>query len=157
MFFLPKTNQQWPKIETDFRLDCIRSTSLTDENPSSFPPIVSDLFQNKQLKNLKSVSVCSYYCLFFGLKTYRIYHVLTQPERELLSSRYGTRNTQHMHDQTMSVQSSHWVYMLCYYSLSKHERSYKPGIVTFSRRHRLFVRRRTSRKQLGKTVEVLVS
>ena len=39
-------------------------------------------------------------------------YALTQPERELLGNRYGTRTMQHMHDQTTSVQSSHWVYML---------------------------------------------
>ena len=31
-------------------------------------------------------------------------YALTQPERELLSNRHGTRTTQHMHDQTTSVQ-----------------------------------------------------
>ena len=61
-------------------------------------------------------------------------YALTQLERELLSNRYGTRTTQAMHDQTTSVQSSHPVYMLCY-SLTKHERFYEQGIVTFSRRH----------------------
>ena len=34
-------------------------------------------------------------------------YALTQPERELLSNRYGTRTKQHMHDQTTSVQLSH--------------------------------------------------
>ena len=34
-------------------------------------------------------------------------HALTQLERELLSNRHGTRTTQHMHDQTTSVQLSH--------------------------------------------------
>ena len=76
-------------------------------------------------------------------------YALTQPERELLSNRYSTRTTQHMHDQTTSVQSSHWVYMLCY-SLAKHARFYEPGIVTFPRRHFWFVCLRTSWRQLGK-------
>ena len=31
-------------------------------------------------------------------------YALTQPEQELLSNRYGTWTTQHMHDQTTSVQ-----------------------------------------------------
>ena len=31
-------------------------------------------------------------------------YALTQPERELLSYRYGIRTTQHVHDQTGSVQ-----------------------------------------------------
>ena len=35
------------------------------------------------------------------------------------------------------------------YSLSKHARFCEPGVVTFSRRHLLFVCRRTSRRQLG--------
>ena len=39
--------------------------------------------------NLKSDSIFSYYWLFFGLKTYTVYAV-TQPERELLSNRYGS-------------------------------------------------------------------
>ena len=56
--------------------------------------------------NLKSDSIFSYYWLFFGWKTYRVYAV-TQPERELLSNRYGSRTTQHMHDQPKSVQLSH--------------------------------------------------
>ena len=46
-------------------------------------------------------------------------YALTQPKRELRSNRYGTRTTQHMHDQTTSIQSSHWVYMF-FYSLAKH-------------------------------------
>ena len=53
--------------------------------------------------NLKSDSIFSYYWLFFGYKTYRVYAV-TQPEREMLSNRYGSRTAQHMHDQTTSVQ-----------------------------------------------------
>ena len=35
------------------------------------------------------------------------------------------------------------------YSFTKHARFCEPGVVTFSRRHVLFVCRRTSRKQLG--------
>ena len=57
-------------------------------------------------------------------------YALTQPERELLSNRYSTRITQHMHDQTTSVETSHWVNILCY-SLAKHARFCKPGFVTF--------------------------
>ena len=34
-------------------------------------------------------------------------YALTQHERELLGNRYDTRTTQHMHDQTTSVQLSH--------------------------------------------------
>ena len=35
-------------------------------------------------------------------------YAVTQPELELLSNRYGSRTTQHMHnDQTTSVQLSH--------------------------------------------------
>ena len=34
-------------------------------------------------------------------------YALTQPEQGLLSNRYGTQTTQHMHDQTTSVQLSH--------------------------------------------------
>ena len=47
-------------------------------------------------------------------------YALTQPERELLSNRYGTRTRQPMHDQTTNIQSSHWVYMLRYNSLTRH-------------------------------------
>ena len=38
------------------------------------------------------------------------------------------------------------------YSLTKHTRFCEPGIVTFSRRHLLFVCRRTSRRQFGKNL-----
>ena len=48
----------------------------------------------------------------------RMFYALTKPERELLSNRHGTGTMQHMHDQTTSIQSSHWIYML--YSLPKH-------------------------------------
>ena len=40
-----------------------------------------------------------------GNRYLKLPYVLTQPDRELLSNRYGTRTTQHMHDQTTSVQS----------------------------------------------------
>ena len=36
------------------------------------------------------------------------------------------------------------------YSLTEHARFCEPGVVTFSRRHLLFVCRRTTRRQLGK-------
>ena len=75
-------------------------------------------------------------------------YALTQPEREMLSNRYGSRTTQHMHDQTTSVQSSHSAYMLCN-SLAKHARFCEPGLVTFSRRHFLISCFETSRRQLG--------
>ena len=75
--------------------------------------------------NLKSVSSLSDNWFFFWgvwgkkhLKSIMLY-ALTKPERELLSKRYDIRTTQHMHDQTTSIQSSHWVYMVCY-SLAKH-------------------------------------
>ena len=69
-----------------------------------------------------------------NIKSIMLYHVyaLIQPEQEMLSNRYGTRTTQHMHDQTTSVQSSHRVYMICY-SLPKHARFCESEIVTFSR------------------------
>ena len=38
-------------METDFRLHRIKSTSLIDKNPTSFPLIVFDLFSDKQIKD----------------------------------------------------------------------------------------------------------
>ena len=63
--------------------------------------------------NLKSVSILSYYWLFFGGKKH--------------------------------IESI----MLCYNSLAKHARFCEPGVVTFSRRHFLFLCQRTSRRQSG--------
>ena len=47
---------------------------------------------------LKSVPIYSYYWLFLGkIHIESMLYALTQPERELLSNRYVTRTTQHMH------------------------------------------------------------
>ena len=46
----PENNQKTLEIETDFRLDWIKSTSLTDKDPASFPSIVFEYFSDKEIK-----------------------------------------------------------------------------------------------------------